>query len=255
MVPDGVYLVFPLPKLQCPHTGMVSTAEIDRLGKAIETGILDSLHREVLAGLQKRWLALQQDIEQELIKCTATHDVTVSARVKNLATLQEKLRRLDGGLSTIRDIVGGRVVVVGDRFAQVELLLAIFEHFKNDAPRLIDRFSEPRCGYRALHVQIKRDGVRAEIQIRTHLQHEWAIAMEEFSGRAGRQARYTENYDFPELSGLMRDKAIGCLVALMKWSDEIDRIERSGYPEGMRRFVEIAQQDFYSRLGEFDAGL
>lgn len=234
---------------------MVSSAEIDRLGRAIKTGILDSSHREVLEGLQERWFVLQQDIEKELVQCTATHDVTVSTRVKNLATLQEKLRRLDGGLSTIRDIVGGRVVLSGDRFAQVNLLIAIFEHFKNDAPRLIDRFSEPRCGYRALHVQIKRDGVRAEIQIRTHWQHLWAIAMEEFSGRAGRQARYVEDYDFPELSGQIRAMAIGCLGALMKWSDEIDRFERSSYPEGNRRFVEIAQQEFYSRLGEFDAEL
>lgn len=234
---------------------MVSTAEIDRLGRAIQTGILDSSHREVLAGLQKRWLAFQQDIELELIKCSATRDVTVSTRLKNMATLQEKLRRLEGGLSTIRDVVGGRVVVVGDRFAQVELLIAIFEHFKDNQPRLIDRLGDPRCGYRALHVQIKRDGVRAEIQIRTHLQHEWAIAMEEFSERAGRQARYTENYDFPELMGHRRELAIGCLVALMKWSDEIDRCERSSYSEGIRRFVETAQRDFYSRLGEFDARL
>ena len=234
---------------------MVSTAKIDRLGRAIKTGVLDSSHRMILASLKQRWLAFQQDIEQELIQCTTTHDVTVSTRVKNMATLQEKLQRLNGGLSTIRDIVGGRVVVSGDRFAQIQLLIAIFEHFNDDQPRLIDRLGDPRCGYRALHVQIKRDGVRAEIQIRTHLQHEWAIAMEEFSGRAGRQARYAENYDFPELMGHRRELAIECLVALMKWSDEIDRCERSSNSEGIRRFVEIAQRDFYSRLGEFDARL
>lgn len=234
---------------------MVSSAEIDRLGRAIQFGFLDSSHREVLTGLQKRWLTLQQEIEQELIQCTATRNVTVSTRVKNMSTLQEKLRRLDGGLSTIRDIVGGRVVVNGDRFAQVELLIAIFEHFKDNQPRLIDRLGDPRCGYRALHVQIKRDGVRAEIQIRTHLQHEWAIAMEGFSGKAGRQARYEDNYQFSNLPELQRPLAQNCLNALMKWSDEIDRCERSSYPEGMRRFLELAQQDFYSQLGEFDAEL
>jgi len=241
--------------MECPHLGMVSTAEIDRLGRAIKTGVLDSSHRLILASLKQRWLAQQQDIERELIQCTTTHDVTVSTRLKNMATLQEKLQRLDGGLSTIRDIVGGRVVVTGDRFAQVQLLIAIFEHFKHDQPRLIDRFGDPRCGYRALHVQIKRDGVRAEIQIRTHLQHEWADEMEDFADRAGRQVRYVNGYDFPELRDAKRSAAQNCLEAILKWSDEIDRLERSRYPKNLQPFVEKAKQDFYSRLGEFDARL
>lgn len=234
---------------------MVSTAEINRLGQAIRDGRLSVEQHRLLQVLREHWFVLRRQLEHDLEECTTDFNVTISTRVKNTATLQDKLRRLDGGLSTIRDVVGGRVVVQGDRFTQVEVLLAVIERFKDDEFRFIDRLSDPRCGYRALHLQIKRGGVRAEIQIRTHWQHAWAMAMDGFSDKAGREVKYIEGFEFMNLPMDKRRRAQECLAALMKWSNEINRLERSRYPDSLLPFVVLAREEFNSRLGEFDAEL
>jgi hypothetical protein len=234
---------------------MVSTAEINRLGQALKGGNLSVDQLGLLYTLRERWFVLRRQIEQELEECTAQFSVTISTRVKNTATLQDKLRRLDGGLSTIRDVVGGRVVVQGDRFTQVEVLLAVIERFKDDEFRFIDRLSDPRCGYRALHLQIKRGGVRAEIQIRTQWQHDWAMAMDSFSDVAGRQVKYIDEFEFTHLPGDKKKLAQLCLTTLMKWSNEINRLERSRYPDSFLPFVVMAREEFNSRFGEFNAEL
>ena len=47
-----------------------------------------------------------------------------------------------------------------------------------------DYISSPRAsGYRAVHLVVTYDGRCVEIQLRTRLMHEWAVAVERFGGR------------------------------------------------------------------------
>ena len=43
---------------------------------------------------------------------------------------------------------------------------------------VIDRRLIPNNGYRALHIEVKLDGITGEIQIRTPLQSAWADSFE-----------------------------------------------------------------------------
>lgn len=118
--------------------------------------------------------------------------------------------------------------------------------------KFIDRISDPRSGYRALHLEVRRNGVRAEVQIRSQLQHEWAEAMERFADKGGRDVRYVENYDFPLLSGATRQMALKCREYLSMWSSEINSFERNGSPDSWRSYLDYLEQETKSLLEEFD---
>lgn len=52
--------------------------------------------------------------------------------------------------------------------------------------RIKDYISEPKDdGYRAVHVIVKYDDRRIEVQLRTRIQHEWAFTVEGVTSRFG----------------------------------------------------------------------
>jgi ppGpp synthetase/RelA/SpoT-type nucleotidyltranferase len=87
-----------------------------------------------------------------------------------------------------------RVVVHGTRADQDDLVGHIVELFPDDArpPKLIDRRIDPRAGYRAVHLEVRRGGIPIEIQVRTALQHRWAELFERTADKLGRGLRYSE---------------------------------------------------------------
>ena len=236
--------------------GMVSNSRLDRLGSALRDGTMESGDWELLAEMRFAWRAenarILRDIEDEL----SGGYVELSGRVKNLGTLREKLNRLSGGLSTIRDVVGARVVVSGTRQDQVRVVQQLIKRFEDMHPRVISRVADPRAGYRVVHIEIRSGAIRAEIQVRTLAQHEWAEAMERFGDDVGRGVRYDDD-SFAHLPDTRAGIARECLVALNEWSEALDLWERNGSPpagawsDRLRR----AEATSKSLKGDFDASL
>jgi hypothetical protein len=59
-------------------------------------------------------------------------------------------------------------------------------------PKIIDRRLDPRASYRAVHLEIRREGILLEVRVRTALQHQWAELFERTADRLGRDLRYGE---------------------------------------------------------------
>jgi ppGpp synthetase/RelA/SpoT-type nucleotidyltranferase len=112
------------------------------------------------------------------------HAEPMAPRVKTLKTLMEKLHRQ----SELR------IVVHGTRVDQDEVVARIGAELPDDdrPPKLIDRRADPRSGYRAVHLEVRREGIPIEVQVRTNLQHRWAELFERAADRLGRGLRYNE---------------------------------------------------------------
>jgi ppGpp synthetase/RelA/SpoT-type nucleotidyltranferase len=104
-------------------------------------------------------------------------------------------------------LAGLRVVVHGTRADQDEIAARIGALFSDGdrQPKLIDRRADPRAGYRAVHLEVRREGILIEVQVRTNLQHRWAELFERAADRLGRELRYGEQFVVsPEAESLIR---------------------------------------------------
>jgi GTP pyrophosphokinase len=133
-----------------------------------------------------------QDLLKQLLTERGLHVHEVNARLKDRASLENKIRRHDppyGSLGEITDLVGTRVITLFaddvDRVADV-----VESEFKIDLPNSVDKRAtiEPdRFGYLSLHyvgaisnsrILLPEWGrfadLKFEIQIRSILQHAWA---------------------------------------------------------------------------------
>jgi ppGpp synthetase/RelA/SpoT-type nucleotidyltranferase len=131
---------------------------------------------------------LQSTILDELRRNRKGLDFDVTSRLKSWPTTIDKLRR-GMTLDKIRDLVGARVLLYEGGRAEQDLVIAHLCEVFPGAKR-IDRRADPRSGYRAVHLEVNVGGCRAEIQVRTALQHEWAELSEFTADRWGRELRY-----------------------------------------------------------------
>jgi hypothetical protein len=112
-----------------------------------------------------------------------------AGRLKRMQSVRKKLDRLPVNLLQIDDLGGCRAVV--NSMAEVDALLAFYRDGVSQHAVRLDRsyISEPKpSGYRSHHLvflfQGNREeediynGLRVEVQIRTHLQHAWATTVE-----------------------------------------------------------------------------
>jgi ppGpp synthetase/RelA/SpoT-type nucleotidyltranferase len=171
--------------------------------------------------------------------CAETqHAEPMAPRVKTLKTTMEKLHRQPGlhSLAQIRDLAGLRVVVHGTRTDQDEIAARISALLPDDGrpPKLIDRRADPRSGYRAVHLEVRREGILMEVQVRTALQHKWAELFERAADRLGRGLRYGEHVRVTPPAATFLD----ALDALSEW---IDLFERAGSPRDAARQAAIEQ--------------
>ena len=133
-----------------------------------------------------------QELVEEVTRVLADSGVQAafsSHRLKRMTSIIAKLRHNPGmGLGGLQDIGGARFV-----FEDIDSLLkaqkiisqASFEHFVTDREPY-DYVAKPKAsGYRSIHFTYKYvsdnddyDGLRVELQIRTRLQHDWAMAVE-----------------------------------------------------------------------------
>jgi len=162
-------------------------------------------------------------------------------RVKTTPTMLDKLRRIPGmELSRVQDLAGARITV-RNLAAQDEAAKKISEFYAaQGCPwREVNRRTDPRFGYRAVHLVVSIEAIPVEIQIRTELQNSWAQIVERLADRWGRGIRYGEDPENPEgivRSGQSVDSRRGFLTTLMTLSDLIWTVEQS------RRALDSSQE-------------
>ncbi len=153
----------------------LSKSQIDRLGERLKAGstseddfrLLDELRRS----FDVAYLAVIQKI--------GNSGELRQSRIKTRTSIVEKLRREKTmKLSRIQDIAGCRVVVA-NVVQQNVLVSSLITNFPG--AHAIDRRDKPSHGYQAVHVVVQVAGKSVEIQVRTSLQHYWAVVSEKSS--------------------------------------------------------------------------
>lgn len=132
--------------------------------------------------LTKAAMALRSMVQTEGCR------VEVSQRLKRIPTIVDKLRREPTmQLANMQDIGGCRAVL--DSVDELRRVQA--RRSRNRPPlRVSDYIAAPRSsGYRAGHVVVSYDDRPIEVQLRTRVMHEWAIAVERTSGRMGKDLK------------------------------------------------------------------
>jgi ppGpp synthetase/RelA/SpoT-type nucleotidyltranferase len=167
----------------------LSNGEIRRLGRAMKLGPLVNSEQEALRELRKFWTYQIIELELSIRSYLSGIEHEFSFRTKNMNTILQKLDRTTIHLDDMRDVVGFRVIIDGDLNFQ-ELIVNLLEsHLAGNKPRRIDRLHKPMFGYRAIHLEVQFQGGPVEIQIRTSLQHQWAMLSERAVGILGPQIK------------------------------------------------------------------
>lgn len=131
--------------------------------------------------------ALQQEI-LSLLKVNGVRSVLTSRRLKRITSILYKLDiNPDMRLGGMQDIGGLRIVL-----ENIDILKSCMTILTENVPesfdliKIVDYVQEPKeSGYRSIHFVYKYkskdkdvDGAKIELQIRTKLQHSWAMAVE-----------------------------------------------------------------------------
>ena len=170
-----------------PPVTSLSGVEINRLGDRLRESDISSSDLELLQRVRAEHFALLVDVQSEIQE--RLPDVVQTSRLKTVQTIVEKLRRepkMD--LSRMQDIAGIRIVEDMNRAEQDVLASDILDAVGGG--RLVDRRKNPRFGYRAVHLTVRRGQRSVEIQIRTSMQDQWAQIVERLGDTWGRQIRY-----------------------------------------------------------------
>lgn len=170
-----------------------SRKSLDKAGWAL----LDPFTRGDVIDKVSEWrmthLPVLREFVEELTKYLNEKEIPFafySQRVKRMTSIIEKLRNnLDKkmGLGGLQDIGGARFVF--DNIESLQLCKKALEKFSPEHfsfVRTTDYIQTPKCsGYRSIHYiyQYHSDdptyeGLKIELQIRTRLQHSWAMAVE-----------------------------------------------------------------------------
>ncbi len=166
-----------------------SKTRLKRVGQALAAGTATADDER----LYREFLRTCDDALAKVTARLAQTGLTAVVRVKTRDTMVDKLRRQPSiALSTMDDVAGCRLVLDGDRDAQDRTVEQVRELFNRDgaSAEVKDRRAFPSYGYRAVHVLVRLDDVRIEVQVRTQLQHLWAELSEKFADRVGRHVRY-----------------------------------------------------------------
>ena len=163
----------------------------------------------------------------------------VTSRPKTIDTLRQKLQREHTTqLPSIQDIAGVRFeaeMTLDEQDAVANAVAGLFGHDLKACTK--DLRDDPHSGYRAVHLWLRLPA-RVEVQIRTHLQGQWANTYEALADLMGREIRYggmPEDPPSAELVSSIQNISKNGISLLEKGRVNIrrarDRIERSNSPE------------------------
>lgn len=176
---------------------VVPSKKAVRRAGSVLVGSSDAMREEEAMEILSQWRALHaypiNTLQAYLRGVLRRHKFSgslVAQRLKRTPSIVEKLRRFESmSLDRMQDIGGLRVIVPEiDNVYRLYRLIVSSKRLKHQLelpPH--DYIREPKDdGYRSLHQVIRYkneahselDGLRLEIQIRTHLQHAWATAVE-----------------------------------------------------------------------------
>lgn len=123
-------------------------------------------------------------------------DYVFAARVKTHGTLVEKLRRMPKfPLENIWDVAGVRFdcdLTLSEQTKIAQLFKKDFLNAGASKVEISDMRENAHSGYRAIHLHLKTPAGRAEFQIRTAMQAQWANLYEVAADIYGRDIRYLE---------------------------------------------------------------
>lgn len=168
----------------------ISKTQLDKLGDRLrDADKVDPADRDLVEAVLGAYMQALETVKSRLGDLGSEP----IGRLKTIGTTVDKLRRERSfRLKSVQDLAGARIVLGGDLRAQdraVDVFLARCAAAGQEATT-VDRRSDPRAGYRAVHVVVKVDGIPVEVQFRTQLQDMWAQTFERLADRCGRQIRY-----------------------------------------------------------------
>lgn len=191
----------------------MSASQVDRLGERLRTAPLTEEDRALLLEFRASFFPAYQEVFGKVRG--ELHIVPSGRPEKTPDSIIAKLRRSRTRLSRMQDIAGCRIVV-GDRWAQAHVAERLGALFPDGRVRPTD--PKRSHGYRAVHVVVEAHGRVIEIQVRTTLQHLWAMAVERLVDMYG--------VDFKHGSDARIDGEF-VLRRLKRASDGLDEIERT----------------------------
>lgn len=204
----------------------LSANALKRLGKSLRDGRLQpgTPEWEAYSTYLSECDVLRARAEDRVRTCLG-ESVTVTGRTKSTDTLREKLIRTPTiQLPSIDDVIGVRAVGDLTLDEQDAAAATLREEFV-DVVRIRDRRADPVSGYRALHVIVRLDNARVEVQLRSRLQAEWADLYERLADLWGRQIRYGADPD-PDARGETAAR-VGLIAELQEMSSTTSRHTRT----------------------------
>lgn len=168
----------------------------------------------------------------------------VSRRLKRISSILNKLdRNPKSGLGTMQDIGGLRIIV-----PSISTLKNAYSLITNNVPDSFEFTKEPMnyvdspkdiSGYRSIHFIYKYhssnndvDGMKIELQLRTKLQHSWAMAVETAELVTGTALKSSQGDD----SWIEFFKFVSSLFAIKEGTSILDEHRLLGY--NMRKLME-----------------
>nr|VDG64037.1 Region found in RelA / SpoT proteins [Streptococcus thermophilus] len=121
-------------------------------------------------------------------------EVVRGGRTKSEDTLVAKLARINIGLESVQDFAGARYDIPCGLTAQREIvrrMVGVLEAAGGNV-EVKDYLVDHQHGYRAIHLWVRSNAGRIEVQVRTTLQAKWANLNESLGDRVGRGIRYGE---------------------------------------------------------------
>jgi len=181
-----------------------SKRDLDLLGESIRTDTITPTDWELFYEVRLEWRKVLTNLEIDLDKEFSSRGFELTSRLKNFRTLREKLRRSNLKLSSIRDVIGSRLVIPDSLEIQNVVVHEVMAKIANDRSKVVDRRVHSNHGYRAVHIELRRDGTICEIQVRTQLQDSWARTSEAFGELVGRGIRYGEVQNYGRFTPVAR---------------------------------------------------
>jgi ppGpp synthetase/RelA/SpoT-type nucleotidyltranferase len=219
-----------------------STKVLDDLGEAIRTNTMTPADWALFDELSREWWRTLTSIETEIKNLFTESPINISSRMKNYGTLREKLRRAKLKLSEVRDIVGCRVVVLNLNEEQDLVVRRIIENIEVDKFKVIDRRIISNHGYRAVHIELRLNRMRIEIQVRTELQDLWARTSEAFGELVGRGVRYGKEIELERFPAREQILISQIEHGLASASNKIREAFAKNYEQDSTEIIEIQSE-------------